>query len=235
VEVLSQNSIIVSGNLSDVANVSLNNNVTGIYIQEGVAYSGYKNVYLVAAYPGAPTLNLILFNTNAQYEKINVSAGVEMTSLGKLNFNTALLNGLDSYRYNTGLIAEANRIVYGDPRDPITYPGVGAAGADIFIQAPLTLRIQVAVDVRLITGAPFSTISQQVRTNIAYLVNSNPVGQSIPISSIVSTVASIPGVSSVAISSPQYNATNDLIFVAPSEKAIIIDPTTDISVSQIGT
>jgi hypothetical protein len=31
-----------------------------------------------------------------------------------------------------------------------------------------------------------------------------------------------------------YNATHDLIQVAPNEKAIIIDPTTDISVNQIG-
>jgi hypothetical protein len=234
VRVLNQNTAIVKGNFSSVTNVSLNNNITGVNVTEGVPYTGYKHTFLVSAQPGVPTQNNVVFDTNAQSQKINQSGGVEITSLAKLNYNTALLNGLDSYRYNTGLIAEANRIIYGDPRDSITYPGVGAAGADIFIKAPLALRIQIGVDIRLQTGAPFSTISQQVATNIEYLINSNPVGQSIAISSIVSTVSTIPGVISVAISSPLYNTTNDLIQVAPSEKALIIDPSTDISVDQIG-
>lgn len=234
-QVLNRDSIIVNGNLASVTNVNLGSNSTAVYVEEGVPYSGYKHVFLVSAQPGAPTRNLVVFDTTEQYQKINESAGVEMTSLSKLNFNTTIRSGLDSYRYNTGLIAEANRIVYGDPRDPITYPGVGAAGADIFIREPLALRIQISVDIRLLTGAPFAAVSQQVRTNIAYLVNSNPVGKSIDISSVVSSVRAIPGISSVAINSPQYDSTHDLIFLAPSEKAVIIDPTTDISVNQIGT
>jgi hypothetical protein len=214
--------------------VNLNNNVNSVYVEEGVAYSGYKHVYMLTTLPGSTTENLVVFDTTAQYNKIDASAGVELTSIGKLNFNTTLLNGLDAYRYNTGLIAVANQIIYGDPRDPITYPGVGAAGADIFIKAPLTLRVTIAVDIRLLTGAPFSIIVQQVQSNVAALINSNPVGQSIDISSIVSVIRSIPGITSVAISSPLYSPTDDLIQVAPSEKALVIDPATDISVTQIG-
>lgn len=233
-EVLNRDTVIVTGNLASIMNASLNNNITAAYISEGIPYYGYKQVFLVSSEPDAASRNILIFTTNAQYPKINQSADVEMTALSKLDYNTNILNGLDSYRFNTGLIAQANRIIYGDPRDPVTYPGVGAAGADIFVQAPLALRIQVAVDIRLLTGAPFNTISQQVRTNIAYLINSNPVGQSIDISSIVSTVRAIPGISSVAISSPQYSPTSDLIELTPREKALIIDPTTDISVDQIG-
>jgi hypothetical protein len=234
-QVLNRDTAVIKGILVSVNNASLNNNVTAVFVQEGTVYVGYKHVLFASAQPGAPTYNLLVFDTNNQYPKINQSAGVEMVSLTKLNFPTALKNGLDSYRYNTGLIQVANKIIYGDPRDPVTYPGVGAAGANIFVKAPLALRVQVAVDIRLLTGAPFNLVSQQVRTNVAYLINSNPVGQSIAISAIVSTIMTIPGVVSVAISSPQYNATNDLIQVTPSEKALIINPTTDISVSQIGT
>jgi hypothetical protein len=142
-------------------------------------------------------------------------------------------NGLDSYAYNTGLIAEANRIIYGDPRDPITYPGVGAAGADIFIREPLVARIQLALDVRLATGVPFAQTVTQVRSSVSSLINANPVGQSIAISSIIAVVSAIPGIVAVSISSPSYSVTNDLIVLQPSQKAIIIDPTTDISVSSI--
>jgi hypothetical protein len=132
------------------------------------------------------------------------------------------------------LIAEANRIIYGDPRDPTTYPGVGAAGAEIFTREPLTRRIQMSIDVRINTGVPFAQTAEQVRTSISSLVNSNPVGEPIAISAIIAAVNAIPGARAVAISSPQYDSTHDLIFVAPSEKARILDPGLDISVSQIG-
>ncbi|MCX9024617.1 MAG: baseplate J/gp47 family protein [Candidatus Methanoperedens sp.] len=234
IQVLDKDHLVIGTNLANATNVSLNGNETAVYVQEGVPYSGYKKVFLSAAQPGAPLRNELLFDTNNQYEKINESAGVQMTSLGKLNFSTVLRNGLDSYRYNTGLIAEANRIVYGDPRDPVTYPGVGAAGADIFIREPLDKRIQVSVDIRLLTGAPFNTVSQQVRSSVAALINSNDVGVSIDISSIISAARAVPGVQSVAIDSPQFDSTHDLIFLAPGEKARIIDPTLDISVNQIG-
>jgi hypothetical protein len=233
-QVIDQNNAIVTGTLTNVTNVSLNGAVGSVYVQEGVPYTGYKHVYLVAPQPGSTTNNYITFDTNAQYEKVNQAAAVEMTSLNKMNYNTTLETGLDSYYYNTGLIREANRIIYGDPRDPITYPGVGAAGADIFVREPLVLRVQVSIDVRLNTGVPFTLVSTQVRSTVSGLINSNPVGQSIAISDIITQVQAIPGVISVAISSPLYNVSNDLITVVPSQKTIIIDPSVDISVNQIG-
>lgn len=234
VKVIDRDTAIVSTTLASVTNVSLNGRETSVFVLEGVFYSGYKHVLLVSPQPGAPSRNLVVFDTNAQYSKIDESAGVELTSLSKADFSTVIRKGLDSYRYNTGLIAEANRIIYGDPRDPSTYPGVGAAGAEIFVREPLTRRIQVSVDIRINTGVPFAQTAEQVRTSVSSLVNSNDVGQPIAISAIVSAVYAIPGVKAVAISSPQYDSTHDVIFVAPSEKARIIDPILDISVNQIG-
>lgn len=233
-EVIDQSTVIVTGSMASVNNVSLNGRETSVYAQEGVLYTGYKQAYLVSVQPGAPSRNYVVFNTNAQYEKINEAAGIQLTSYSKMNFPTVVRKGLDSYRYNTGLIAEANRIIYGDPRDEETYPGVGAAGAEIFVREPLARRIQVSVDIRIATGVPFAQIAEQVRTSVSSLVNSNEVGQSISISSIVSVVNVIPGIKAVAISFPQYDSINDIIFLAPSEKARIIDPVLDISVSQNG-
>lgn len=234
IQILDRNTAIVSGSMQSATNVSMNGRETAIFVQEGSPYTGYKHVWLTSAQPGAPSRNYVVFDTNDQYSKIDQAAGVEMTSLNKLNFSTVARKGLDSYRYNTGLIAEANRIIYGDPRDPETYPGVGAAGAEIFVREPLSRRIQLAIEIRLATGVPFAQIAEQVRTNVSSLIDSNDVGQSIAISSIIAAVSSIPGVKAAAISSPQYDDTHDIITIAPSEKARIIDPSLDISVSQIG-
>lgn len=234
VRVIDRDHVIVSGVMVTTANTSLNGFETSIFVQEGVPYTGYKQVLFAVSDPDTATRNLLVFDTNAQSEKIDEAAGVQLVSLSKMNFNTTPRIGLDSYRYNTGLIAEANRIVYGDPRDPVTYAGVGAAGANIFVKEPLARRVQVSVVVRLVTGVPFTATAQQIRNSVSYLIKSNPVGTSIAISSIVAAINAIPGVRAVSISSPLYDASNDLIFIAPAEKAVIIDPSLDINVSQVG-
>lgn len=234
IDVIDRDTIVIQSALVSISNVSLNGRETSLYVQEGVPYTGHKHVLLAAVQPGASTRSYIVFDTNHQNEKINQSAEVQLTSLSKMDYDTVIKKGLDSYRYHTGLIAEANRIIYGDPRDPETYSGVGAAGADTFVREPLTRRIQVSIDIRIATGVPFAQIAEQVRTSVASLINSNDVGQSIAISAIISAVNGIPGARAVAISSPQYDSTHDIIFLAPSEKARIIDPVLDVSVSQIG-
>jgi hypothetical protein len=234
-QVLNQTTAIIMGTRSAITNVSLNGIESSIFVQEGVPYSGYKHVLFTAAEPGSPTNSLIAFTTNAQVDKIDAAGGVQMTSLNKLNYDTIIKIGLDSYSYNTGLIAEANRLIYGDPRDPITYPGIGAAGANIFVREPLDLRVQVSLDIRLKTGTPFAQTAAQVRNAVSSLISSNPLGVSISISSIVSVVQAIPGIISVAVSFPAYSPSLDLIPLTTGQKAFIVDPTIDISVSQIGT
>ena len=233
VKVLNQNTIIVANTMQSVTNISLNGNENSVYILEDKPYVGYKKSVLVAPQPGTINRNLITFDTIAQYEKINESSGVELNSLNKMAYPTTLRVGLDSYRYDTGLIAEANKILYGDARDPSTYPGVAAAGAEIFIRGPLVKRITLGIVIRILTGVPFAATAEQVRTAVSSLINGNPIGQPIAISAIVSVVNSVRGVRAVSISSPQYDSTHDLIALTAAEKALIIDPGTDISCSQV--
>jgi len=231
IQVLDRNNAIVGQTLSSVNNVSLNGVEDSVYVLEERPYIGYKHTTLVAAQPGSTTTNLITFDTKAQYEKIDQSAAVELSTLNKMNWPTALKIGLDSYRFDTGLIAQANSILYGNPRDPLTFPGVAAAGAEIFIRGPLVKRISVGIVIRTLTGVPFGATAAQVKTVVSSLINGNDIGQPIAISAIISAVNSVKGVRAVSITSPQYDSTHDLIALAASEKALIIDPTTDISVS----
>lgn len=233
-DVLDRNTIVIDGSLELVDFLTLGAASEGLYLQEGVRYSGYKVIHNVSVEPANENQVAVIFNSRYQVDKINDSGLVTITGLQKLDFSTALKSGLDSYRYDTGLLAEANKIVYGDPRDNTTYPGTSAAGAEIFIDPPFFRRVQVGVAVRLLTGVPFSQITEQVRNAVQSLIDSSDIGKSIPISSIVSAVNAIPGVFAIAITSPLYNATNDVIQIQPAEKPLIVDQTSDISVSQIG-
>ena len=233
VSVVNPGEIVVQGLISSVVSLNLTGLLSSFYINEGVPYTGYKHIYLVAMQPGTTNMNEILFDTLAQYQKMNESASVEVTALQKLEFPVSVDQGLDGYRFNTGLIQEANRVVYGDPTSSDQYPGVGAAGSDIFIKPPLVLVINdIALEVRLATGAPFSSIQQQVQSNVASLINGNKIGQSIAISSILAVCMTIPGIISVAISSPAYSDSSDLIVVQPDEQTYVIDASS-ISVSLI--
>lgn len=232
-DVLSETEIIVSGVSSSIDRTLLDSNFNKVYLQESSPYLGYKKIAYVVTNPSNQNSKNIIFDTVNQYEKIGEIGGVTVEAMSKLKFDTSVNKGIDAYKYNTGLIAEANRIVYGDPRDNSTYPGVAAAGAEIFIKAPLVKRIEVSINIRVKTGIPFSAIAEEARNSVASLINSNAVGQSIPISNIISTVGAIVGVQAVAISSPQYDALNDIIRVNAGEKSLILDTVSDITVSKI--
>lgn len=234
IEVINRDTAVVKGSLTTVSNISLNGLISSFYVEEGVPYYGYKQVQYIIPEQGSTVNSTVVFNTNAQSDQINQSAGVQLSSLNKMNFNTLIKNGFDAYAYNTGLIQVCNQIVYGDPTDNTTYPGVAAAGAEIFIRGPLIRRIQVSLAVRLNTGVPFAQTVQTIQSTVQSLINSNLLGQPLAISSIISAVEAIPGILSVAVSFPNYSVTNDLIVLTTGEKALIINPTQDISVSLIG-
>jgi hypothetical protein len=213
--------------------VQLNDLFVQVYVEEASPYVGYKKVYSKAVDPANLQRYSLLFDNHEQYAKINEAASVLITAMSKLGFTDSTIAGYDSYKHHIGLIAEANKIVYGDPRDTVTYPGVAAAGAEIFIKPPLVRRISVSINVRVQTGIPFSRITEQVRNNIAALINSTPIGESIAISDIISTVNSIPGTRAISISSPSYDPLNDIIVVNPAEKPFVLDIVNDIQVSKV--
>lgn len=232
-EILSKKKAVVGSVLSPQTNVQLNNLFVQVYVEEGTPYTGYKHIFSKAVDPANLQRNILIFDTNAQYAKVNEASGLTITAMGKLGFSEQTVAGFDSYKHHIGLIREANKIVYGDPRDTTTYPGVAAAGAEIFIKPPLVRRITVSINVRVQTGIPFSRITEQVRNNIAALINSTAIGQSIAISDIISTVNSIPGTRAISISSPTYDPLHDIIVINPAEKPIILNIVTDIQVSKV--
>lgn len=233
VEVQSKDRIVVDAILESVTNQQLNDLSVQVYVDEEKPYTAFKRIHNKTVDPTNNTSVIIIYDNDNQFNKINEAAEITMTAVSKLNYSETVKRGIDAYKYHTGLIAEANRIVYGDPRDSITYPGVSAAGAEIFIEPPLVKKIEVGINVRVRTGVPFTRITEQVRNNIAALINSSPIGQSIAISDIISTVNTIPGTTAVSISSPAYSPSNDVIVVNPSEKPFILDIVNDIAVSKV--
>ncbi|CAB4127337.1 Baseplate protein J-like [uncultured Caudovirales phage] len=192
-----------------------------------------KRIQNIAPNQSDTSLVDVKFDTAQLSADISSTRGSVIAVLDKLAFDTGVYVGADGYKYGIGLIGEVAKIVYGDPRDTSTYPGVAASGDVINISGPAIKRVQVSIAVRIRLGIPFDDIKSQVKASVASVVNQAGVGESISLSDIVGAVNKVNGVQSVAIVSPAYNVGNDLISVQPFEKPLVLDLDQDIVVSSI--
>ncbi len=154
-------------------------------------------------------------------------------TLNKLDFDTKTLFGIDSYLAYQGLIKECTKVIYGDPSDTSTYPGVKSAGVYLDIQPPLPRKITFSLGVRLRTGVTFITIQNNIKSVVAGVINSASIGESISISDILGAVRGIEGIFAISVIYPTYDSSNDVIVVNPGEKPIC-NAATDVSVTLLG-
>jgi len=175
----------------------------------------------------------IKLSSEKGWESIGETAGSIITVLDKLRFPVGPAQAVDGYRYNTGLIREVNRVIYGDVSDTTTYPGVAAAGAKVNIQGPLVRRTPFAILVRLRSGFPATDVEAQVRSAVAAVINQSKHGKSIAISDIIAAATAVVGVESV-VPITKYGVGKDLIPVQPFEKALVLNLDQDVLVSFVG-
>lgn len=205
----------------------------GVNIEEQSPIQLFKRIFAIG--PASESYASILTDSPELIDRISSSLGAGIVASGKIGFNEDINFGIDAYKNYIGLIKELNKIIYGDSVDPIKYPGVRAAGTDVDIKEAIVRRITAAFSVRVKTGIPFSEIRDNVKAAVAGYVNSLGVGESVSISRMIAAAGNITGVVSVAVTYPTYSASNDLIPVSSFEKAYIVDPTADITVSAINT
>jgi hypothetical protein len=156
--------------------------------------------------------------------------GTVISSLDKLGFSQDIAIGNDAYRYNTGLIAECKRVIYGDDDDRDNYPGYAANGASIIISGPTIKRIQITLSVRLSSNVKNVDIAGQIASAVAAIINSSPVGTNLAISNIITAAQSVDGVKAVSVISPAYDAVNDQILIRGQEKPLVVNIEEDIKV-----
>ena len=231
--VIDKNNATLTQNVSSSSSVNLGGDYTNINVVEQTPYSNYKRIYSLVVNGLNSNLGFVSFDTINQAAKIGSAGGTVMTAVNKLGFDTNTVVGQYSYKYDTGLIGEANRICYGDPRDTTTYPGVVATGAELFIKTPLVKKVTMTLSVRTYSGVPFTVVANQIKNSVAAFVDNNPIGTPIPISGIIAVVTAVQGVLSVVVDSPLYNSSQDEILLNPGEKAWILN-LDDIAVIQLG-
>lgn len=135
-----------------------------------------------------------------------------------LNFENIQVEGVDGYKYFTGLIQKAQWTIDGLDRDVLNYPGIGAAGTQFEVIPPVLVRLKLIVDITTEEGISLSSVSDAIRTAIDEYVNALGVGDDVVLSEIVAAAQSVDGVFDVTISNHIVN-----VVIADGELARLAD------------
>jgi hypothetical protein len=207
---------------------------TQVQLREGVPARAYARILGIAPNQDDGSYVDVVLDIPEPYTEVSAAAGTVLTALDKLAFPSGVWLGVDGYAYDTGLLHEACKMVYGDEDDEATYPGFAAHGADILFSGPLVKRIRLALGLRVESGMASDDLADRVRSAVAAVVNSTPVGKPVSIGKIVAAAQSVPGVISASPIQPAFTSTSDVIRVGAGERPRILDLRADISISFVG-
>lgn len=151
--------------------------------------------------------------------KWNQSNSSIIEAIGKIDFDTNVVTGIDGYLYYTGLLRTVQRTIDGFEPDSITYPGMKAVGSLIEILPPLKREINIVVDVTTNNGVNLSEIVNEIKSTIINYVNNREVGQDVILSDIIVRVKAIDGVEAITLVTPEPSI--ERISIRDDEKAFI--------------
>ena len=167
-----------------------------------------QNVYVVDI-TGAVAPYTIKFNdqTNAPVDVSGFTASRQgaIRDVNGLNFSTVQVEGVDGYKFFTGLIQKTQWTIDGVDRDATIYPGIGAAGTQFEVLTPVLVELKLILDVTTAQGISLSSVSDQVQTAVLEYVNSRGVSDDVILSEIVAAAQSVAGVFDVKVTSHTAN------------------------------
>lgn len=160
--------------------------------------------YSIHNFGAAPLVPTVGFNFNQATGDVELA-----TPLSQYDSLVAASDGaspgVGAYTYSTGLAAYAQRLVNGDPSDPIDFPGIRVAGSMVVIAAPTVVSSSFVVSITPLANFTLAQLSPLVMTAVLNYVNSLGIGATIIISEIVAGIMAIPGVYDCSVIAPTGN------------------------------
>lgn len=118
-------------------------------------------------------------------------------SNGQIAFNPPLAAGeriFANYWFHTGLIAECQKIVDGDPDNRQEYPGYRAAGCNVQVKAPTPRTVDVAAVLVLEDGYEPAVVRIQAKDAIGSYINTLGIGRDVIFNEVIAAIMEVPGV-----------------------------------------
>jgi hypothetical protein len=210
--------VTVAGTGFVAETVTLGGDFASFFVVEDDPYEGFKTIEMFGVDPSDTDTSLLWLSPSNNSDRVTVSAVTQILPVNKLGFPTTIKVGDDGYKYWTGLLRKAYRTVDGFDADPVTFPGIKAAGTQIEILPPLLERVTINLDVTPVRGLTTSVITDSIKAATLSYISGLGVGSDVVLSRIVQAVQDLPGVESVLVTSPL--CTTERIVIQDNEKAI---------------
>lgn len=175
---------------------------------------------VVGVTPNDPVAGVYKIELAGSPTPYTIAQNALMTRLNVLAFDTAPIQGIDSYKYSTGLLRRVQRTVDGLDQDQ-SFPGIKAAGVQVEVTAPVVQKLRFEIDITLSQGVALSAVIDDVKNAVSSYVNSTKVGEDIVLQEIVKRIKLVNGIYDLEITTPLAN-----IAIADNEIARVND--TDI-------
>ena len=130
--------------------------------------------------------------------KLNVANGL-------VTFSPPLVQGeyiLASYTYYIGLLALAQKIVDGDPKNPAQYPGYRAAGTQVIVATPQIVLQTITASLSIDPAYDPDVVRAATTAAMATYINSQSIGQGVLLASLIAAAKSVAGVANVMLMNP---------------------------------
>lgn len=111
------------------------------------------------------------------------------------------------YTYYVNLIAQVQKVMEGDPDDPVNYPGVKAAGIFLAVEQPVIKRVTVIASITAADGFSESDLAPLVRRAIESYVSSLRIGQDVIVAKMIDNAFSVAGLADIRVITPASNIT----------------------------
>lgn len=216
---------------------------TGAAAEYDSTYIGTYDVFLASAaggevnvqtsnYPLRDDGSLIVeLDTGSGYAALTRGVDFELQpTTGTIELDSTLYpSGLTAgdamraqYRYFTGLIAETQKVIDGDPADELTYPGVRAAGVQVIVDAAHPVYQSLKATISVLNGYDPSTVAALVETAVQNYINALNIGEFLIVAELIERAMGVEGMLDFRIVSltGSYPAANQVIL--PSQVARII-------------
>jgi len=139
-----------------------------------------------------------------------------------LGFNIAPIQGVDPYKFFTGLLRRVQVTVDGLESDQ-AFPGLRAAGVQIEVKAPTVQQVRFEINIELNEGVTISVVIDDVKNAVSSYVNSLKVGENVVLTEIIQRIQNISGIRDLTIVTPAQNTPiADSEIARVSENEIII-------------
>jgi uncharacterized phage protein gp47/JayE len=133
-----------------------------------------------------------------------------------------------NYRYYTGLVQEAQKVIDGDKDDRQNYPGVRAGANRVYVLPPTRVLQSVTGQLSVFDDYDLAAVTAEVKTAVQNYINGLDIGAYVLVANIIKVVMGVAGVENFSLSDLSGSSPAADQIVLPAQVARIISASISI-------